>query len=67
MVAALRRPVKLDNESVLAQSDAMEPAAEGCAPALVALRLAPELVEQLRDALEAAHDAIHTRSGTIAR
>ena len=35
MVAALRRPVKLDNESLLAQADAMATAAESYAPALI--------------------------------
>ena len=66
MVAALRRPVKTDNESLLAQADAMATAAEAYEPALVARGLAPDFVQQLRDAVETLRQSIDARGAAIA-
>jgi hypothetical protein len=66
MTVALRRPVKQDNESLLAEADAMATAAKTYEPALIARGLEPAFVQQLRDAAETLRQAIDARGASIA-
>jgi hypothetical protein len=58
--------VKLDNESLLAQADAMATAAKDYEPALIARGLAADFVPQLRDAVEMLRTAIDARGAAVA-